>query len=192
MGATGAGTGPGIGHNNGPTIEGGTRWRTECWRQARAALLPVLPIEVIRTRVRRAGELGLDYRTYASIRAASGHDVIAFLFSSNALAALPHSALPPARLAQLTAIRGAGRVGLARWPFTVAGLSQAAGPALDRTAPAPPPQARWAEARAALAAAHGGWPAQGVVLIGAGPDEPDWAPAAGLASFLPAERFFAA
>jgi hypothetical protein len=47
--------------------------------------LPHLPIEVLRGRLRRANELGLDYRTYAGIRATTGRDIIAVLFSSNAL-----------------------------------------------------------------------------------------------------------
>ena len=46
--------------------------------------MPTLPIEVLRLRVKRARELGLEYKTYASLRAATGHDVVAFRFSSNA------------------------------------------------------------------------------------------------------------
>lgn len=183
-----------IGHNNGPSLDPGTAWRRHCWTRARADLLPVLPIEVLRTRVRRAAALGLPYRTYASIRAASGHDVIAFLFSSNALRVLPPArAVPPepgARLAALAPV--AARGGLARAPLDAAGLAALAGPLLDRTAAAPRPWAPWAEMRAALRTAHGGWPADGVVLVGDGPDEPAWAEAARLAWYLPAERFFAA
>jgi hypothetical protein len=182
----------GIGHNSGPTLDDGTSWRRHCWQAARAALLPVLPIEVVRTRVRRAAELGLEYRTYASIRAASGHDVIAFLFSSNALKPLTAAAIPPERAARLAALAGAGRAGLARAPLGPDALAALAGPVLDRAHPAPRPFAPWAEARAALAVAHAGWPRDGVVLVGAGPDEPDWAQAARLAWFLPADRFFAA
>lgn len=181
----------GLGHNNGPSLDDGTSWRRHCWQAARAALLPVLPIEVLRTRVRRAAELGLPYRTYAGIRAASGHDVIAFLFSSNALKPLTAAQLPPERAARLAAIGGAGRVGLARAPLTPEALVRLGAP-LDRAHPAPRPFAPFAEARAALAAAHAGWPRDGVVLVGAGPDEPDWAQAARLAWFLPADRFFAA
>ena len=66
-----------IGHNRAPSVDEGQSWRLHCWRQARAALLPCLPIEVLRTRVKRAADLGLDYRTYASVRAATGHDVVA-------------------------------------------------------------------------------------------------------------------
>ena len=74
-----------IGHNGGPSLEAGASWRRHCWTSARAALLPTLPIEVVRLRVKRAKALGLDYKTYAGVRAATGHDVVAFLFSSNAL-----------------------------------------------------------------------------------------------------------
>ena len=67
----------GIGHNNGPTMEGGAGWRRHCWTKAREELLPTLPLEVVRLRVKRAAELGLDYRAYASFRASTGHDVVA-------------------------------------------------------------------------------------------------------------------
>jgi hypothetical protein len=183
----------GIGHNQGPSLDTGTAWRRHCWTRARAALLPVLPVEVVRLRVRRAQRLGLDYRTYAGIRAASGHDVIAFLFSSNALGLIPATApVPEGVRARLGGIEGAARLGLARTPLTpVALLSLTAG-TLDAAAPAPRPFASWAEARATLRAAHVGLPSDGVVLVGAGPDEPGWAEAARLGWFLPAERFFAA
>ena len=62
----------GLGHNLGPTMQAGASWRKHCWVAARESLLPHLPIEVLRGRLRRAKELGLDYKTYASVRAASG------------------------------------------------------------------------------------------------------------------------
>lgn len=74
-----------IGHNRGPRLTAGTGWQKHCWSKARADLLPKLPIEVIRTRLNRAKELGLDYKAYASVRAKTGHDIVALLFSSNAL-----------------------------------------------------------------------------------------------------------
>jgi hypothetical protein len=183
----------GIGHNQGPSLDTGTAWRRHCWTRARAALLPVLPVEVLRLRVRRAQRLGLDYRTYAGIRAASGHDVIAFLFSSNALGLIPATA-PVAEgvHARLGGIEGAARLGLARAPVTPDHLLRLLPAGLDSAAVAPRPFASWAEARATLRAAHAGLPSDGVVLVGAGPDEPGWAEAARLAWFLPAERFFAA
>ena len=74
-----------IGHNGGPSLAGGVSWRKHCWSSARERLLPVLPIEVVRTRVKRAKALGLDYKTYAGVRATTGRDLVAFLYSSNAL-----------------------------------------------------------------------------------------------------------
>ena len=100
-----------LGHNNGPTMASGIGFRKHCWTRARADLLPKLPIEVIRRRVKRAGELGLDYKSYASIRAASGHDVVAFLFSSNALRLLKaNGGLPADRTDKLAALQHCGRL----------------------------------------------------------------------------------
>ena len=60
----------GLGHNRGPTMEKGRAWRRYAWTRARSELMPTLPIEVARRRVRRARELGIDYKSYAGIRAA--------------------------------------------------------------------------------------------------------------------------
>ena len=185
----------GIGHNQGPSMEPGMSWRRHAWGKARARLLPVLPIEVLRLRVRRAADIGLDYRTYASIRASTGHDVIGFLFSTNALRMLaPRPELPDSRRAALAAITGAGRVALARGPLTVEQVLQSAGEALDAAHPAPRPFAGWSESRAAVLAALNGprWQADRVVMVGDMADERDWAQAARLAWYLPADRYFAA
>ena len=61
--------GPGLGHDLGPTMEAGASWRKQCWAHVRERLLPHLPIEVLRRRIRRARALGLDYKTCASVRA---------------------------------------------------------------------------------------------------------------------------
>ena len=181
----------GIGHNGGPTMEVGASWRRHCWQAARTQLLPVLPIEVIRTRVKRAEALGLDYRTYAGVRAASGHDVVAFLFSSNALRL---SVLKPAmagtradKLAQVAA----GRIGLAVAPLTM-GAMAAANPVLDEAQSAPFALARWADVRAAIRVALGRLPGDGVVLVGDHALEAEWVTAGKLAGYVPAERYFRA
>ena len=58
-----------IGHNGGPTFEKGHTYRTFMWRQAQKQLMPnAVPLMVVRMRVKRAGQLGMDYRTYASFR----------------------------------------------------------------------------------------------------------------------------
>jgi len=180
-----------IGHNGGPAMEPGTGWRRHCWTRARADLLPHLPVEVLRGRVRRAAELGLDYRTYASVRAATGHDMVAFLFSSNALRVLPPlPCLPQDRAAKLHAISGCGRIALAQAPPDAAVLRHLAGPALDAVHPAPPALAPFRAAHKALRAALGQTPGDRVILVGDMALERDWCAAGRLAGYLSAERFF--
>lgn len=179
----------GIGHNNGPEMTG-LAWRSHCWRAARAQLLPTLPIEVVRLRLRRAAELGLPYKTYAGIRASTGHDLVAFLFSSNALRVLRQSqGLPPERTAKLAAITGAARIGLATAPLSPARLAEMA-PALTATHPAPAHLGSFAQSRRCLRAAMGGLPADAVLLIADAGLEMEWCAAGRLAGVLPAEQFF--
>lgn len=179
-----------IGHNKGPMMEGGTAWRRHCWTAARQALLPTLPIEVVRNRVARAKELGLDYRTYASVRAQTGHDVVAFLFSSNALRVRALSpALPADRAAKLAALTGAGRIGLAVAPLSASLLASNA--ELDAAHPAPYALAPFPVIARHLRAALGPLPADRVILIAEAPLEAEWCAAGRLAACLPAARFFA-
>lgn len=176
----------GIGHNGGPEMTG-VSWRRHCWTHARAALLPKMPLEVVRRRVARAAELGLDYRTYAGIRASTGRDVVAFLFSTNALRMERSAMPPPERVAHLDGLLRCGRIVLAQAPHDAAAVAERLGlPA----AAAPQPLARWAEARAAILAAAGRTPPDGVVLIGAAGFERDWAEAGRLAGFLREDRVF--
>ena len=181
------------GHNGGPTLEPGASWRRHCWTRARADLLPHLPIEVLRGRVRRAAEIGLDYRTYASVRAASGHDVVAFLFSTNALRLIaPRPQLAADRAARLAAIHGCGRIALVQAPLTAAAVVQAAPALFDATHPAPPALGSWREARDRMRAACGRLPSDAVLLIGDMTLEQDWCVAGKLAGYLSADRFFCA
>lgn len=179
-----------IGHNRGPSLEGGVSWRRHCWSAARAALLPTLPIEVVRLRVRRAKELGLDYKTYAGVRAATGHDVVAFLFSSNALrVSVLRPAMPEARAAKLAGLE-CGRLALTVAPLTPSML-EAANPVLDEAWPAPYALAGFGEMRDRVRAALGKVPSDQVILVGDLGLERDWCAAGRLAGYLPAERYFA-
>ncbi len=177
----------GIGHNGGPQT--GSGWQRHCWKVARENLLPTLPIEVLRNRVRRAAELGLEYKTYASVRAQTGHDVVAFLFSSNALRVdrrQPEMAGPLAdRLARVEA----GRIGLACLPLTPEALARA-NAVLTEAQAAPFALASWREAKQSLRAALGKIPGDRVILIGDHLLEADWTAAGGLAGYLPADRYF--
>jgi hypothetical protein len=179
-----------IGHNGGPSLEGGVSWRRHCWSSARERLLPTLPIEVVRLRVKRAKALGLDYKTYAGVRAATGHDVVAFLFSSNALrVSLARPAMPDARAMKLSDVQ-CGRLALAVAPLTP-GMVEAANPAvLDAAFPAPYALASFGEMRERLRAALGKLPSDQVILVGDLGLERDWCAAGRLAGYLPAERYF--
>ncbi|WP_284162782.1 hypothetical protein [Frigidibacter sp. SD6-1] len=181
-----------IGHNGGPTLEGGASWRAHCWRTARARLLPVLPVEVVRLRVKRAAELGLDYKTYAGVRATTGRDLLAFLFSSNALAlSVAQPVLPPERAGKLDQITACGRIALANPPLTPEAVRNAAC-MIDAAHAAPALLAPEREVRARLRAALGHLPADAVLLIGDHALERDWCAAGRLAGYLSAERFFTA
>lgn len=181
-----------IGHNNGPAMDAGLSWRTHCWRAAREKLLPTLPIEVVRLRIRRAQELGLDYKTYASVRASTGHDLVAFLFSSNALRVTAlRPALPADRAAKLATLSNAGRVALATLPLTPTML-MAGTDTIDAAHPAPHWLASFAVQSHMIRAAIPGIPGDRVLLIGDHGLERDWCAAGRLAGYLPAERFFTA
>lgn len=179
-----------IGHNGGPSMEGGVSWRKHCWSSARERLLPTLPIEVVRLRVKRAQALGLDYKTYAGVRAATGHDVVAFLFSSNALrVSVLRPEMPEARAAKLAEVQ-CGRLALAIAPLSP-GMVVAANPlALDGAHPAPYALAGFGEMRERVRAALGKLPSDQVILVGDLGLERDWCAAGRLAGYLPAERYF--
>jgi hypothetical protein len=189
----------GIGHNRGPAMDEGVAWRRHCWTVARAELLPHLPLEVIRLRVRRAKALGLDYRTYAVARETSGRDIIAFLYSSNALRILaPGDALPEERALRLGAVEDCAHALLAHAPLVPAALAAAleagTGIAVAGAASAPTVWASWRELRARVLAAlaPAGIAPAGVMLIGDAPGERDWREAARLGSYLAADRYFPA
>ena len=186
-----------LGHNQGPTMEAGESWRRHCWTKARRDLMKTMPIEILRARVARAAELGLDYKAYASIRAASGHDVIAFLFSSNALRILPKApALSGARAAKISAIKNTKRVAALHPPLTPAGLARAVPaylkPLFEASFAAPDFSQNWGQVRETILAQTKTMniPRDGVVVVGDTTHERVWAEAAKLAGYVSAERFF--
>ncbi|QUS34950.1 hypothetical protein [Falsirhodobacter algicola] len=180
-----------IGHNGGPGLEGHA-FRRLAWTKARAALMPRLPVEVVRLRVRRAAELGLDYSTYAGIRAQTGHDVIALLFSTNALRMLRPGQGDAARIAALSAVK-AGRALAVAPPMPVDAAAadlNARGLPLD-CAGAAPGLLPWPALRERIADLRRNWPADRVLLIAETMGERDWVEAGRLAGHIPANRYFA-
>lgn len=181
----------GIGHNNGPTMEPGHSWRKHVWTKARADLLPTLPIEVVRLRVKRAAELGLPYKTYASVRASTGRDVIGFLFSTNALDLLRASDRLPAQ----KATRIAGLPECDRTALGYPGINlESLVPPMDAGVPAPGPALSWSDMRRHVQGIlrDRGLPGDGVLVIGETGFEREWAEAARTAGFLSGDRFFGA
>ncbi|WP_253913278.1 hypothetical protein [Pseudoruegeria sp. HB172150] len=185
----------GIGHNGGPTIEAGYGWRKHAWSKARKQLLPnTVPLEIVRLRVKRAQELGLDYRTYASIRAASGHDVVAFLFSGNALELTPRRvAVPDTVASRLSALDGAAdRIAAVYAPAHPVSVDHANPGLFDHIGAAPGFTESWRGMRDRLVEALRASNARpdGVVLVSATAVEREWCAAGKLAGIIPADRFF--
>lgn len=184
----------GLGHNGGPTMEAGYGFRKVAWKKARQSLLPNLPLEIVRVRVARAKRLGLPYKTYATIRATSGRDIVAFLFSGNALGLSRTQRAPvPAAAARLSDIGGAaGRLAAIYAPQRPGELIRLSSD-IDAAIDAPTLMTPWGAAGAHLRGfvRDQGLPPDGVVLISATALERDWCGAAGLAGNLTAETFFA-
>ncbi len=181
----------GIGHNSGQVDEPGQSWRRFAWAKARADLMPTLPIEVVRLRVKRAQALGLPYKTYAGIRASTGHDLIGFLFSSNALCVFNNQqTIPESRQTRLAAIQ-ADRVGVAQPRVSARSLSQCT--VLDAAFAAPPAILSWSATRIHLRhalCARGA--ADRYVIVGETALERDWVAAAGAAGWIAGDDYFAA
>lgn len=187
-----------IGHNQGPTMEGGTAWRTHCWRKARADLLPTLPVEIVRVRVNRARELGLAYKTYATVRATTGQDIVGFLFSSNALRLVRSaSELPEPRRAKLAGQRGIRRILAVHRPLMPEELrlelDRLHGLPFEGGVPAPLFTDSWASVRQQMQRALGDHdlPRKGVLVVGDTAMEREWVTAGRMAGFLDSDRFFA-
>lgn len=184
----------GIGHNNGPTLDQGHRLRTFQWRRAQRALMPnTIPLQIVRMRMRRARELGMDYKTYAKVRQASGHDILALLFSSNALRIIGDGAKMPAdRTRLLEQVTSAGKLALVHAPQTPARVRQS-NPVLDVAGAAPKFTDSWSHMRDHLVQFVGtqNLASNRVLIIGDTSFESEWQTAAKAAGYLPAERYFA-
>lgn len=191
---------PGIGHNQGPPLDGGFSWRRHVWTKARKQLMPRLPLEVVRRRVRRATELGLQYPAYASILLGTGRDIVGFLFTCDALGLRLERGidLPETVADKLHALERCDRLLGVPKDASPELLSQrlAAMHRIDfsGTAVMPVDDCPLPEGRAALQAALKPLklPPDAVVMIGTRAQERAWADAARLAQFMPADRYFAA
>lgn len=180
----------GIGHNNGPSMERGFAYRRHLWTKARKDLVPTLPLFVLKMRVNRAKELGLDYTTYAGVRASTGRDVIGFLFSSNALR-MKTVTLDEPHARALDQIKDAGKVAMIHRPL-VADDVAARNITLDAAYSAPAFNQSWTMMRDQVRGAllDQKLPRDGVLVIGDTTLEREWADAGKTAGYLPADRYF--
>lgn len=188
-------SGAGIGHNQGPSMEPGQLWRTHQWRSAQRQLMrKTIPLMVVKMRMKRAAELGMDYKTYASIRQASGQDILALMFSSNALRIIGQGAkMPDAESHALEAVRAAQKLSLVHAPNTPDGVLMA-NPVLDAVAVAPKFNESWSAMRDRVSSLIQSQklPGNTVLVIGDAPMESDWSTAARAAGYLSASQYFQA
>lgn len=184
----------GIGHNQGPSMEKGHAWRSFQWQKARDAAMPkAIPLMVVKMHVARARALGLDYRTYATVRKASGRDIMGLLFSSNALRVVrsDQPQMPVARGKIVSEIQGAKRLALVHAPVNAAEL-QLANKGIDAADRAPKFTQSWAEMRDHLSGFIKGTQLakDQVLIIGDTAMERDWTAAAQAAGYIEAQRYF--
>lgn len=185
----------GIGHNQGPPLDGGQSWRGFVWKKARRELLPRLPLEVIRRRIARARELGLEYPQYASILLGTGRDIVAFLFTSEGLQLRLERVLdiPEPVAAKVAGLQRCERLVVTRADPRRLAVALSAEVRLGVRAVSPlPDEATPGQGRAAIRAALAPLklPGDAVVMVGTRDEERKWADAAHLARFLPAENYF--
>lgn len=180
----------GIGHNGGPGP--GSSFRAYAWGVARRELLgPRLPIEVVRLQVRRARELGLDYKTYAGVRATTGRDLIAFLYSSNAVGVFRRGQPVPApQAARIMAVRTDAHLGCAPGLSPKALAHQVGAVSARELAPF---GSSWSAMRHEMRSwlREQGLPGDAVLMIGETAHEREMMTAGGLAGFLTGQAFFA-
>ncbi|WP_428928481.1 hypothetical protein [Marinibacterium sp. SX1] len=183
----------GIGHNQGPAMDRGVTWRTYQWKKARQELMPkTIPLFVVKMRVRRAAELGMDYATYAKCRQATGHDILALLFSSNALRVIgPGAEMPDAEARALEQVRAAKKLTLVHRPKEPGAVLQA-NPVLDAAGAAPRFTDSWAQMRDQVRGfiRAQALPARQVLIIGDAPLEAEWSTAAQACGYLPSAEYF--
>lgn len=182
----------GVGHNKGPSLEAGAGFRKVAWTKARTALLPALPLEVVRLRVKRAQRLGLPYKTYATVRAVTGRDIVGFLFSSNALDMRRGSIVPPVERARLIALEGvAKRLAAVHGPVDPDAILEPG--VIDAAARAPGLATPWRVTRDALRAMarDAQVPCDGLVVVAATALEAEWSGTASLGGTIQRDVMFA-
>lgn len=183
----------GMGHNRGPSMDAGAGFRRVAWTKARAALMPSLPLEIVRLRVKRAQRLGLPYKTYATVRAVTGRDIVGFLFSDNALDMTRAGVMPVHTRERLIELEGEA-LRLVAVHVPVDPLALIADGTIDGAGRAPGLATPWRAARDGLRAmaVEAAVPFDGLVVVAATALEREWSATAGLGGTIPREVMFPA
>ncbi len=154
-----------------------------------------IPLMVVKMRVKRARELGLDYKAYAAIRQATGRDILALLFSNNALRVVHAHApqIPVAQATVLDAVQGAQKLALVHRPLVPMAF-ETANPVINHAGQAPTFTDSWAEMRDHLSdvVRQRNLVGDQVLIIGDTAFERDWCAASKAAGYLEAARYFGA
>ena len=140
----------------------------------------------------RAKELGMDYKTYAKVRQTSGQDILALMFSSNALRIIGQGAkMPQAEDAALQAVRNAKKLSLVHPPNTPRSVMKA-NETLDAADIAPFFNDDWASMRQKVTRLikQERLPGSSVLVIGDAPLENEWCAAAKAAGYLTSSEYF--
>jgi hypothetical protein len=187
-----------IGHNGGPKRLG-LGWQKHCWTQSRKALIGKhIPIEVVRMRIRRARELGLEYPQYASILLGTGRDVVGFLFTVDGLhlklrkrLEMPDVVQDKLRGLEQVSLMGFSPSGEAPEAFRVE-VSDVAGVPFASVAPEAEGLLGWSAAKAAVRAVLDPLqlPSDAVVMVGTQDHEAHMVQAAKMARFISSEDYF--
>ncbi len=186
----------GIGHNSGQEL--GRGWQRYSWKRARRDLVgATVPVEVVRTRIRRARELGLEYPQYASILMGSGRDIVGFLFTVDGLQLRLQRRLDmPDRVRDKLQVVRSKLIS-----FAPSGenpdafrqeLNDVSGVAFAAAAPELADETSWSAARQAVRAALDPLelPGSAVVLIGAKDSDAQMVVAGKMAKFIPTDAYF--
>ncbi len=183
----------GIGHNQGPTMERGHAYRKFCWTKAKRDLVPTLPLTIIKMRIARAKELGLDYKTYAGVRTTSGRDLVAFLYSSNALRLTRHVVqINDTQAAHIQAVQNCGKLAMVHAPLD-AKIVADQNMCLDAVTPAPSLMDSWSATGNKITQflRDQNVPRAGVLIVGETALEREWSAAGKTAGFVTSDQVFA-
>ena len=166
-------------------------------KSRKALIRKRMPIEMVRTRIKRARELGPEYPQYASILLGSGHDVVGFRFTVDGLQLRKWLEMPESVQEKMQGLERVSLMGFAPSGEDADAfrceVSDVAGVPFVGAAPEAEGPLGWSAARAAVRAVLDPLklPSDAVVMIGTRDHEAQMAEAAKMARFIASDAYFA-